>query len=563
MLHGRLLMTKWEAPVGIVGAGPIGLATALRLASFGIASVVLEAEPRLPEQGSKACVIQGDVVEILDKVGVGETVAAEGLPWHIGRTYVRGRQLFDTTYRRTGGFSPWTNLSQYRVQQIMLERLATQPRAEVRWGHRVSGVAQDGTGVTVRVDAPDGPRELRCQYLVAADGIHSEVRRLLDVPWTGYRHGDRFLIADIRAALTLPHMRHFHYDPPVNPGRQLVMHPQPDDVWRIDWQLPTEADIDAERHNGELDRRIRRVIGEIPYEIKWLSTYRFNQRVVERMRVDRVLFAGDAAHALPPYGARGMNSGIQDADNLAWKLAIVLSGGAPESLLDTYHVERHAAARENLRVTENTIKFMVPPSPARRLARNVLLKLAPLIRPLRRRVDSGQMAEPYIYTDSPIVASDPASPLVGCFAPDGEIRVDGRPSRLRRLLGAEFVVLYFGADPRQALRFARRALAERGPVPMRLYLVLPDGVEIAGLPEGAGIVHGGPRLRETYDAEQPCWYLIRPDSHIAASHFATSHFATSHDDASHDAQLGPSVGDALRRAVGAAVRPSPEQRVRP
>src|SRR5262249_21199497 len=164
---------------------------------------------------------------------------------------------------------------------------------------RVTGVTQDGTGVTVQVDTPDGARELRCQYLVAADGIHSEVRRLLDVPWTGYRPGDRFLIAGIQAALTLPRMRHLPYDPPVNPDRQLVMHPQPEDGWRIDRQLPADADIDAERNNGRLDRRIRRVIGDIPYEIKWLSTYRFNQRVVERMRVGRVLFAGDAAHALP------------------------------------------------------------------------------------------------------------------------------------------------------------------------------------------------------------------------------------------------------------------------
>src|SRR5215470_2752294 len=450
MLHGRLLMTKWEAPVGIVGAGPIGLATALRLASFGIASVVLEAEPRLPEQGSKACVIQGDVVEILDKVGVGETVAAEGLPWHIGRTYVRGRQLFDTTYRRTGGFSPWTNLSQYRVQQIMLERLATQPRAEVRWGHRVSGVAQDGTGVTVRVDAPDGPRELRCQYLVAADGIHSEVRRLLDVPWTGYRHGDRFLIADIRAALTLPHMRHFHYDPPVNPGRQLVMHPQPDDVWRIDWQLPTEADIDAERHSGELDRRIRRVIGEIPYEIKWLSTYRFNQRVVERMRVDRVLFAGDAAHALPPYGARGMNSGIQDADNAAWKLALVHHGKADEELLETYHTERYAAAKENLAVTEATIRFMVPPNRLRRWTRSILLSLSNSLGLARKHVNSGRMAEPYTYTDSAIVQRAGGDPMLGSFAKDGRITAGGEKSRLRRLLGEQFVGLVFASDAKRA-----------------------------------------------------------------------------------------------------------------
>lgn len=526
-------MTRAVAPVGIVGAGPIGLATALFLAEQGVPSTILEAEPVLRRMGSKACTIQGDVLDILERIGCGGTLAAEGVPWHVARTYVRGQLLSTTVFPVGPGFSPYLNVSQHRTQQVMLERLADGSPAEVRWAHRVTGVGQDAGGVDVDVEAPDGARRLRFAYLVACDGIHSDLRHLAGMEWTGYSHGDRFLSTDIRAVLPLAHERHFHYDHPANPGRQVVMHAQPDNLWRVDWQLPTDTDVEAERRSDRLDRRIRATIGDVPYEIDWLSTYRFNQRVVERMRLGRILFAGDAAHALPPYGARGMNSGIQDADNLAWKLGLVLSGQAGEELLETYHVERHAAARENLRVTEATIRFMVPPGRARLWARNALLRLAPPLRFLRSHVNAGRMAEPFVYADSPIVDRHGTSQLLGRFAPDALVSVGGRRARLRTLLGGRFTCLHLAEDVAATARLAAEARSRAGAVQLRFCSLPTAGARPDELraPDVVARDEGG-EVRATYGSG---WYLVRPDGHIAAAG---------------DIEDGAAFADALRRCSG-------------
>jgi 2-polyprenyl-6-methoxyphenol hydroxylase-like FAD-dependent oxidoreductase len=527
-------MTRLEAPVGIVGAGPVGLVAGLRLASLGVPSVLLEADPELIKQGSKACLIQGDVLEVLDKFGCAQSISDEGVTWTVARTYVRNQEIRTARYPRGLGFGPFVNISQYRIEQVLAEAAAAEPKCDVRWGHRVVAVSQDADSVTVRVSTEHGERELRFAYLIACDGVRSGLRELMGVEWTGYTHRDRFLITDIKAKLPLAKERHFHYDPVFNPGRQLVMHPQPGDIWRIDWQLPPDADIDAERADGRFDARVRAVIGDILYEVDWVSTYRFHQRVVDRLLAGRVLFAGDAAHALPPYGSRGMNSGIQDADNLAWKIAYVLSGYADESLLETYHTERYAAARENLRVTEATIRFMVPPNRMRRLTRAVLLRLAGSLGIARRHVNSGKMAEPYVYTDSPVVQQ--GDPLLGRFAPDGRVWVGGVPTRLRRLLGAEFVGLIFAPSVAEVATLAEAARSRPWDVPARLVGVLPPGARAEGLPSGitAALVQND-RLMRTYGGSaRPVWWLVRPDGHLSAR-----------------GERGEQFPDALRASVGA------------
>ncbi len=513
----------YSAPVGIVGAGPVGLSCALRLACLGIRSVVLEAWPGLRPEGSKACLIQGDVLEVLDKAGCAEQVAAEVVMWNTARTYVRGRQVEMRDYPIPIGYGPFINISQFRIEQVLLAELSRRPECTIRWERPVTAVSQDEDGVTVTA----GGERFRFRYLVACDGVRSTLRDLTGVAWTGRSYPDRFLITDIRAELPLAAERHFHYDPPFNPGRQLVMHAQPDSVWRIDWQLPPDTDIEAERQSGALEKRIRAVIGSVPYEIRWLSTYHFHQRVVERFRLGSIFFAGDAAHALPPYGARGMNSGIQDADNLAWKLASVLTGGAGPDLLDTYHTERYQAAQENLRVTGATIQFMQPGSAARRWFRAFLLRAALAVRPFARYINSGKMAEPFRYVRSPIIDQASGDPLVGAFAPDLAVLADGTPSRLRPCFGAGFVAVHVMDRDAAADALATRLAAAGGPATDSLrHVIVNTGVSGTQAPAVAAsgvqllTCAGSPGSASPYRPGR--WYLVRPDGHIAAAGPAAS-----------------------------------------
>lgn len=521
-------------PVVVVGAGPIGMTAALALARHRVPSIVLEAEQGPSGEGSKAICVQRDVLDMLERLGCGTRMASEGVSWTLGRTYFRDQELFQTHLPQpTSVFPPFINLPQCRTEEVLLDCLLTTEQVEVRWEHRVTGINQDDAGVRLEVETPAGSRTVSAAYVVACDGGRSTVRGLLELDFPGHSHADRFLIADIRADLPFPNERRFFFDPPFNPGRTVLIHPQPDRVWRIDWQVPPDTDVDEERRSGRLDERIRAIIGDTPYELVWLSSYRFHQRVVPRFRVGRVLLAGDAAHLMSPFGARGMNSGMQDAENAAWKLALVWSGQAPQRLLDTYHEERWAAARENVRVTDRTMRFMVPPGRLRKAARNAILRASVVSGIIRRLVNSGRLAEPFDYAASSIVLHpdpEPASGLrPGQLAPDatfqllaadrGPVAQSGSPARLRPLVGPEFLILAWPADPASGVSFATAALTE-APVPVKVALVLsgedlirPDAGGVAGLL----VLHDDMgSLTAQYPGSRSRWYLIRPDGHLAA-----------------------------------------------
>ncbi|MBB6170687.1 pentachlorophenol monooxygenase/3-(3-hydroxy-phenyl)propionate hydroxylase [Nocardiopsis mwathae] len=509
-------------PVLVAGAGPVGLCTALTLARFGVPTLVLEAaEERGGDYfrmtGSKAICFQRDVLDAFDRLGVAAPLIAEGVTWTTARTYYRHHEVRTVTFPAMGGevrLPPWINISQARVEQELLRRAAADPLVEIRYRHEVTGLRQDADGVTVEAATPDGAVAARGTHLVGADGPHSTVRRLLGVGFPGESFADRFLICDIRADLPFPNERRFFFDPEWNPGRQVLVHQCPDSTWRIDWQVPDGYDIDAERATGALDTRIRKIVGEQPYEIVWSSVYRFHERCAESFRRDRVFLAGDAAHLYAPFGARGLNSGVHDAENLGWKLACArrVSPAAAERLLGSYHDERWAAAQENLRVTGDTMRFLVPHGEADSRRRRETLERAVTDPAARDRIDSGKLAEPYWYPDSPLTtppevaepipteAGRPRPPVPGVICPDGPAREPGGAgvTRLRRLLGPGFTLLTADAGRARALA----AAAEGLPVAVAAHAlddIDVDGALAEALRAGTGTVH-----------------VVRPDAHLCA-----------------------------------------------
>ena len=409
---------------------------AARLAQHGVAVAVFEAEPERRRIGSKAICMQRETLEIWARAGIGEEVARRGVRWTVGRTYYRGRQLFEVHLPEGDEhFPPFVNISQSEVEERLEARLG-ELGVPIQRGYRLTALTQEADGVTATLETRASSTTHRFGYLVGADGAHSGVRHAAGIGFGGYTFDDRFLIADVRAELPFSNERHFHFDPPWNPGRQVLIHPQPDGIWRIDWQVSPETDADDELATGRVDDRIRQVIGEAtPFELVWMTAYRFSQRLADAFRAGRVFLAGDAAHVMSPFGARGLNSGVADAENLAWKLARVLRDAAPETLLHTYESERRGAAVENLEATEATMRFMAPHGPWRRAWRNLVLRLAPHSAWFRRRVNSGRLAEPARYAPSMIVAP---GALHGTVAPDA-ILPDG--NRLRDRLGRGFVLV--------------------------------------------------------------------------------------------------------------------------
>jgi len=498
------------------------LTLALLLADRGVSVGVLEARATPDQDGSKALCMQRETLEIWDGIGIGEWVAERGTAWSVGRTYFQDTELFSITLPLSSGehFPPFVNISQSEVEAVLVQRATAHRLITIHYGHTVVDVQQDdesvallgipssllpyeaSAGAPVDRTIPDSGRSdsgrsdsgrsdsgewIRGRYVVAADGARSQVRRSLGIDFPGHTHDDRFLIADIRADLPFPAERRFWFDPPFNPGRTVLIHPQPDGIWRIDWQVPDDFDLDAERDSGRLEQRIRQIVGSVDYEPVWLTVYRFHQRCAQRWRQGRVFLAGDAAHLMSPFGARGLNSGVADAANLAWKLEHVLSGTAAEELLDSYVDERFAAAQENLAVTDETMRFIAPP-PEFRAQRDAILRASTDDPGPRAEVNSGRLGTPMAYES-------------GMFAPHR----GGDP----RLVGSLLVDTPTDSGPR-----LRRKLAETG----GRWLALTVGGVSPEVPAGlAGFVDNSGPVRAVYapDSRTRTW-LIRPDGYVAA-----------------------------------------------
>ncbi len=510
-------MTTGADPAVVIGNGPVGQTTALLLARWGVPVVVLDNRPERDAEGSRAICQARDVLDVWAAVGAWR-IAEEGVTWTTARTFYRDRELFSWSFvdRGRSPLPACVNISQARTERILDEAIAAQPLIQTRWAHEVVGIDQDQAGVTLRCRTARGEVALTAPYVVACAGARGEaVRRMLGVGFDGRTFDDRFLICDIRVDLPgWETERRFYFDPVWNPDRQVLIHPCPGSTYRIDWQVPAGFDLDAEQADGRLDARIRQIIGERPYEIVWKSVYRFHSRHADRLVAGRVLLAGDCAHMYAPFGARGLNSGVQDAENAAWKLAFVLRGWAPPSLLDSYHAERLAAALENLEVTSRTMDFLVPQSRAAWARRRDVLERAAHDPGSRDAIDSGRFSEPFWYVASPLTTADPSRPFAGrpprgetpvpapgILVPDAPVRDPERPhvAQLRQIVREGLLALTCGHADAAATALA---LKRAGGAPARV-LRLED------------LDHDG-HVRDALGARDGETWLLRPDGHVAA-----------------------------------------------
>ncbi|MEM9104809.1 MAG: FAD-dependent oxidoreductase [Pseudomonadota bacterium] len=489
-------------PVVIIGAGPIGLAAAIDLCLHDVPVVVVDDNDKV-SFGSRAICYAKKTLEILDRLGCGDEFVDKGVVWNLGKVFFDDRRIYEFDLLPEEGHKrpAFVNLQQYHFEEYLMHRVRALQEAgrpiEVRGKNRVTDVEERADDVLLTIDTPDGSYRMACDWLIACDGATSPTRKMLGLDFVGRVFEDNFLIADVKMDANFPTERWFWFDPPFNRNQSALLHKQPDHVWRIDLQLGWDIDKEQEKKPENVIPRLKAMLGDdAKFELEWVSIYTFQCRRMEQFRHGRVLFAGDSAHQVSPFGARGANSGLQDTDNLIWKLKLVLDGLAPESLLDSYNYERVLGADENIKNSTRSTEFITPKSETSRLFRDAVLDLAEHFEFARPLVNSGRLSVPSIYDGSTLNGDDhadlpprsrPGAPLVD--APLGNEWMSDKIGNRFQLLGINTEV----------------------PADLDVEGIAVEGMRVSTATDEEG------HLQHRYlgGAEQAV-YLFRPDQHVAA-----------------------------------------------
>ncbi|MCY4306061.1 MAG: FAD-dependent oxidoreductase [Aestuariivita sp.] len=489
-------------PVVIIGGGPIGMGLALDLGKKGIRCLVLDDHDGVG-MGSRAICFAKRTLEICDRLGCGDPMVEKGVVWNLGRVYREQEEIYNFNLLPEGGHKrpAFINLQQPYFEQFIVEQIREQQAAgapiKIRGQNLLTKLEQKPDHILLNVDTPDGPYQIEAEYLVACDGASSPTRNMLGLGFEGRVFEDNFLIADIRMNADFPVERRFWFNPPFNPNETALMHKQPDDIWRLDFQLGWDIDRKVELDSAKISKRVSEMIGkDIEFELVWTSIYTFRCCTMKDYRHGRIFFAGDSAHQVSPFGARGANGGIQDIDNLGWKLAAVLDGGAPDALLDSYHDERKYGAIENIKNSSRSADFLTPRNAAHEMFRDAVLDLVKDFEFAQPMVNSGRLSMPCTYDASPLNSADalvggptrtrPGSPLSDAPLSSGYL--------LDHVAG-QFAILAINCDAPEVFEI--------------------DGisVEVHSL-SGADDSEG--HLAERYLGRSgSALYLVRPDQHVA------------------------------------------------
>lgn len=486
-----------EYPFVIVGSGPIGLALALDMARKGHQVTVLTAFDFIP-RGSKAICFAKQSLDVFDRLGVGERVVEKGVIWNVGKLFWKNLKeplyQFDVLPVKGQKNPGFVNIQQYYVEEFLVDALDGYDNVDIRWGNAVTDITIQNDRATLSVETRDGPYRISTSYVLACDGHNSTIRQKMGLKFEGRVFEDNFLIADIKFsgddAETRPSERWFWFDPPFCPNGTALLHKQPDDVWRLDFQLGWNIDREAATRPENVEPFVRGMLGDnVIFEKEWYSVYTFQCRRMDRFVHGPVIFVGDSAHLVSPFGARGANGGISDAENIAWKLDAVLCDNAGRGLIESYNTERVAGAEVNIINSARSTDFMTPKNEQSRAFRNAVLELANDYEFARPFINSGRLSTPTPYHDSPLSTPDVDSwergPAPGHPCLDAPLGGKETQGWLLEQLGNRFVLLHFG---------------DAAPVMHLKTVVLPtDGL-----------------AAERYGATNGGTYLIRPDQVVAA-----------------------------------------------
>jgi 3-(3-hydroxy-phenyl)propionate hydroxylase len=505
-------------PVVIVGGGLAGLTLACSLARHGVPAVLLDEDNTVGVKGASSrgiCYTQRSL-EIFDRLGVYERIAAKGIQWSVGRTFAGNDEVYSFDLRQQSGYNlssqpPFINIQQFYIEGYLVERIQELGHVQLRWSNRVTAFEQDDEYATLTVTTPAGEYRIRADHVIDATGSHSPFRRWVGAGITAKKGDDRWCIADVRFTRHPPVERHTWVEAPFNDNRAVWQHLMGDNVWRIDYQMAPNADPEVVSREDVVRERLERQFGkDCEVQIVWVGPYAYRSECVDHMRHGRVFFMGDAAKVVSPFGARGGNTGIADADNLAWKLAAVIKGRASPALLNSYHDERHEAARQNVLVTNRTARFLRPASDMEKVFRNAALGLARKYVFARQFVNTGRMAIANPYTCSSVCEPTGGEPVQNVSFEWGDGSAGSVNDLLRWADGALLLLIFGGASTAALQRVA--ALAEAAPI--RCVQVLgadeaPTAAEYVRDPKG--------HLQGACHVFGHAWALVRPDSYVAAT----------------------------------------------